>query len=236
VALLASPDSRAAARTGSAPAGDGGCTVLATVLAGGGVAKMVALLRAALGGGGRSLRASSARKLLAAINTFNGLDPAAAASARAAGALPLAARAIVAAQRTPGPDAKALLAEAVLLTAVLAAPGDLPALAAQPDLVAALAGAVALAADGASEDWSAIEVARLGKCACVCVAQLITGGQGSSDAAASGFLAAGGAAHVVRGWRACRRSPGARVGPWACNATCTHAARARCRALVGPTA
>jgi hypothetical protein len=193
-------DSRAnaaAARAGGASAGACGCTVAAAVLAGGDVARMVALLRAALGGGGQALDASSAAMLLAALNVF-GTNPAAAAAARAAGALPLAARAIVAAHRTPGLDTTEMLLHGTFLTAVLPAEGDLPALAAQPDLVGALAGAVALAAGGASEGWSAYEAERLGKFASTCVANLLTGGRGSGDAAAEGFVAAGGAAHLVR--------------------------------------
>jgi hypothetical protein len=184
---------------GGVPAGAAGSTVTAAVLASGGVERIVALLRAALGGGGQMLHAPSAGKLLAAVSALSGADPAAAAAARAAGALQLAARAVVDAQRTPGPATQAALLEAFVCTGRLAADGDLPALAARPDLVGALAAAVALAADGASEHWSAFEAERLGKNASIFLAQLVGGGQGSSNAAAEGFLAAGGAAHLVRG-------------------------------------
>jgi hypothetical protein len=157
---------------------------------------MVALLAAALGGGaGPDLE--SAARLLAALAGFVALYPAAAAAARAAGALPLATRAVVAAHRAPGPDAGGVLCEGFWCMASLAVPGDLPALAARPDLVAALAGAVALAADSASGGSSAFDAQLLGKCASLCVAQLLAGGQGSIDAAAEGFLAAGGAAPPV---------------------------------------
>jgi hypothetical protein len=203
--LLALPTSMAipaaAARTGGAPAGAGGSTAAAAVLAAGGVARMVALLRAALGGGGQSPDVTAAGELLRALNFLAGTHAAtaaaAAAAARAAGALPLAARAAVEAQRTPGNAAKFMLCEALVSCALVAA-GDPPALAARPDLIGALAGAVALAAGGASEGWRAYEAERLGESASVCLAQLVTGGQGSSDAAAEGFLAAGGAGHLVR--------------------------------------
>jgi hypothetical protein len=199
--LAVSSRSRGATLSGGAVAGAGGSAVTAAVLAGGGVARIVAVLRAALGGGGQSLDIRSAGGLLMALNAF-GTHPGAAAAARAAGALPLAARAVVAAQRTPGTTAKCVLSEAAHCIGVLAATDDLPALAARPDLIRALAGAVALAADGASEDWSACDAERLGNSVCGCVGQLLAGGQGSTDAAAQVFLAAGGAAHLVRR-RAC---------------------------------
>jgi hypothetical protein len=87
-----------------------------------------------------------------------------------------------------------------LCVGFLAAAGDLPALAAREDLVGALAGAVAAAADGAapSDVWTAFSAERLGQRASAFVGQLLAGGQGSSDAAAKGFVAAGGAAHLVR--------------------------------------
>jgi hypothetical protein len=197
--LLARPDARApaaAARRGGAPGG--GSAVAAAVVAGGGVERMVALLRAALGGGGQILDASSARKLLAPLDIFVSTYPAAAAAARAAGLLPLAVRAVVEAQRTPGPNTTAVLCDGLVISCALAAAGDLPALAARSDLVGALAGAVALAADGAAGGRSAFEAGLLGRGASVCVGQLLAGGQGSSDAAAEHFLAAGGAAHLVR--------------------------------------
>jgi hypothetical protein len=190
--LLAIPSGRAVAVSAD------GSPVTAAVLAGGGVARIVAVLRAALGGGGQILDAQPAGLLLMALNAFNSTHPGAAAAARAAGALPLAARAVVAAQRTPGPFTKNVLNEALVSSGVLAAADDLPALAARPDLVGALAGAVALAADGAAEGWSALQAEQLGRCATGCAYQLLAGGQGSSDAAAEGFLAAGGAAHLVR--------------------------------------
>jgi hypothetical protein len=196
LAVLASTDDRAAAAATAAPIA-GGSTITAAVLAQGGVARVVALLQAALGGGSQGHMPSAAR-LLAALVGFAGSHPAADAAARAAGALPLAARAIVAAQRTPGNAAKAALCEALSLTVRLAAAGDLPALAAQPDHIRALAGAVALAADGAPEGWGGLTPERLGKFATMYVAQLLAGGRGSSDATANGFLAAGGAAHLVR--------------------------------------
>jgi hypothetical protein len=209
LALLALPDSRAvaaAARTGGAVAGAGGSTVVAAVVAGGGVERVTALLRAALGGGGQGLDAWSAARLLGALNIFATTDPAAADAARAAGALPLAVNAVVAAQRSsPGPDTVTMLCEAVLGIGTLAAAGDLPALAARPDLVGALAATVALASGGASEHCSSFQAERLGSCASTFVAQLVSGGQGSSEAAAKRFLAAGGAANLVR-------RPSARVG------------------------
>jgi hypothetical protein len=215
--MLTRPEDRVAAAAAATAARTGGSTVTAAVVAGGGVARTVELLRAALGGGGQSPDIPSAVRLLGALNSFASTNPAAAAAARTAGAVPIAARAIVAAQRTPGPAAKVALYEALLCLARLAAADDLPALAARPDLIGALAGAVALAADGACEDWSAFQAEGLGNSASICVAQLLAGGQGSSDAAAEGFLAAGGAEHLVRGRaRVCRCWPSARVVQGAC--------------------
>jgi hypothetical protein len=213
ILALPAPRRGLGAASGGARAGMvSGPDVAAAVAAGGGVARTVELLRAALGGGGQGLDAWSAWRLLEALSSFVGMHPAAAAAARAAGAVPLAASAIVAVQRAPGPNAKAALCEGIVCVGLLASAGDLPALAARPGLVEALAGAVALAARGASERWSASQAERLGASASTCVAQLLTGGQGSSDAAAERFLAAGGAAHLVR------RRAGARVGQGVCNA------------------
>jgi hypothetical protein len=212
--LLAMPESGAtapAARTGGVLAGAGGSTVTAAVLASGGVARTVELLRAALGGGGHSLNVWSALRLLWALAAFASTHPAATAAARAAGVLPLATRAIVAAQRTPGAGAKALLTEGLCSVARFAAAGDLPALAGQPDLIRALAGAVTLAADGASEGWSAVEAERLGHWASDFVAQLLA--KGRPDATAKAFLAADGAAHLVR--RPTRVSVSAGRARWA---------------------
>jgi hypothetical protein len=71
-----------------------------------------ALLRAAAayGGGGQSLDTASAFRLLRALNAFATRTLALAQP----GALLLVARAIVDAESTPGPDAKAALCEALL--------------------------------------------------------------------------------------------------------------------------
>jgi trimeric autotransporter adhesin len=233
---LALPENRATAaaaeaalRASGSPAGTRASEVTAAVLASGGVERMVALLRAALaGGGGQRQGVLGAGRLLGTLVVFATSHPAAVAAARAAGALPLAARAFVAAQRTPGSAAKAALCEAMACTGALLAADDLPALAAQPDLIAALAGAIALAAGGASEGVAPWKADQLGDCASVCVSQLLAGGRG--DAAANGFLAAGGAANLVR------RRARARVGQGACSTACMRVARARCRAFGSPTA
>jgi hypothetical protein len=204
VGMLAAAPAAAAEPAGGAPAGAGGPAAVPAPAVAVGVARMASLLSAALGdggrgreGGGQGVNLRSAGRLLSGLHGLVGANPAAAAAARAAGALPLAARAAIAAQRAAEPDAAGVLLLALQCMSALAATGDLPALAARPDLIRALAGAVALAADGAPGGWTpALE--GLAKTASMLVARLLAGGQGSSDAAADGFLAAGGAAHLVR--------------------------------------
>jgi hypothetical protein len=231
--LLALPTGAPSAAAAAAAGGTGGAVagsaVTAAVLAAGGVERIVALLPAALGDGGNRLKIVSVRSLLSGLNAFVATHPGAVAAARAAGALPLAARAVVAAQPALR-FAKAALLEGLGCIPVLAADDDLPALAARPDLVRALAGAVAAAADGAnpSDGWSEFSAEGLGQRASVLVAQLLAGGQESTDAATEGFVAAGGAAHLVR-CRARASVGGLQCGVHACGSgttaamDCTHA-------------
>jgi hypothetical protein len=183
--------------------------VTAAVVRGGGMAHAVELLRDVLQGGDEpSLAAAAAAdSVLNAIAIFCDSHPAAAAAANAAGALPLAARAVAAAGRDPRPQRADSLAFALtalnLLAGASPADAELP-LAAQPALPAALSRALELAAAAGSRGApgaggcteAEVKGQHLARTATRLLGQMLSG-PGRGGAAASSFARAGGATHLV---------------------------------------
>jgi hypothetical protein len=183
--------------------------VVAAVVRGGGMAHAVELLRGVVEGGGElGYPLADAHCMLNAMVEFCG-DAAAARAAHAAGALPLALRAAVAAGRGPaGPRAIGTLslALACLVTLADVSPAnDVPLVAAQPALPAALSRALELAAApqagprGAPAAAASTQVPaqHFARTAARLLGQMLSGPGRGGGAAASSFARAGGATHLV---------------------------------------
>jgi hypothetical protein len=163
--------------------------------------RLVALLRAALDG----LSEFTVLDVLGDMIVVCGNDPAAAQVANAAGALPLAVRAVVAATRDPRPEGAEITAAALCCFNVLAA--DRPAeagslLTAQPTVPAALSRALELAALPQvrwhrREVCPEVKVQYLAGQAINSLFVLIKNGPACGRAAATSFARAGGASHLV---------------------------------------
>jgi hypothetical protein len=187
--------------------------VSAAIVRAGGVALAVGVLRRGLegsggGGGGDAATALSPDQhisLFYGLNAFCADDEGALRAARDAGALPLAVRSLVEARKDLDRDRVAALITIGTylhdLTTVSPA-DDVPALASQPALLAALAAALGLAASagpgGAAEGRGSLEQLH-------CLAQRVLDillqlldDEPSSHVAASSFARAGGASHLVR--------------------------------------
>jgi hypothetical protein len=224
-ALLCRLSAAALRATGGAPP-TGRTAVADAIVRAGGVPLAVGVLRGVLEGGGGPAPPPlppSELTLLCGLHDFCAGDAAALRAARGAGALPLAARALVAtAGRGPSPVYVATYNTGLLFLynlMTLSPADDLAALASQPALLAALAAALGLAAraaaGGAAAGGCALrEVQNLAKTALCVLAALLPAGAAPARAAASSFVRAGGAAHLVRaraatnGWARCSRVVG----------------------------
>jgi hypothetical protein len=183
----------------------------ATIVRSGGVPLAVDLLREMLEGG----RASDppppwaeSLVLASSISNFCTGDAAALRAARDAGALPLVVRSLVEAAKDPNPGHMAILANAIHFLNELATVGPagcLRALASQPALVGALAAALGLAARagrgggaaaGGGSDFKVQSLTRFTLESLLTL--LLHGSPARARAAASAFVQAGGAAHLVR--------------------------------------
>jgi hypothetical protein len=191
-----------------------GTQVSAAVVRAGGVPLAVGVLRGVLGRGGGGAAAAplppgaDSASLIRGLNVFCAGDAAALRSARDAGALPLAARALVDARKDADPRCVANLddtAKFIHELATISPAGDLRALASQPALLAALAAALGLAARARRGGASAQSLAQS---ALVVLLALLYGTAShvstsshvpaSSHAAACSFARAGGASRLVR--------------------------------------
>jgi hypothetical protein len=179
--------------------------VAAAIVRAGGVPLAVGLLHDALEGGGGSSAPTQSTTPVCCLFSCCASDEAAARAIRGAGVLPLVVRCLVEAAKDPEPrHAAGLITVAGLLHDLMAVSpaDDLPALASQPALLAALAAALGLAARLGAGGAAA------GGC-CVGKVHCLTGillaallellhGAPSNHAAAVSFARAGGASHLVR--------------------------------------